>query len=1165
VEQLFLAAALVGTVLFGTGSQSTTSNAPVNQTWPEVIGLDTVGSTLAVRQGTYTGSPASFTYRWRKTDGTTLGTGTTFGPLISGQIGTRIQVDETATNGGGSVTTSSDFVGPVEASLPTLPSPGAGTPPTTLPAYPANYIQNGWAIYPGCAIPDPTPANAGNPTHEWYFDSVNGHTISGGATGHFGSPFKDIAALFNVTTGYGASALFPSTILPGDIVYVKADPSGASVGTISASSAYSTSNGTSTGTTIFTYIMKDPASTLQPVFTKLSLNHMQGFVFENINAEELANPGVNLVDALVLLNGDIANPTKDIVFYGMSITSRIGHSNDPWDASTYPTTGGQSDGTIQTASPYIGAGITGGIDLQDPPSILATSSANATQIFLPTATTMPAIGNYVWSPGYYYQQQFPSFPPGAPNNTGIPNGTIVADIAGDPLAVFQGVISTGPPAAAPVNHNVYLATSNNRLWLANATPAWVDMGPAYIDIAACDLVANAATGCAATGYGFIPQCDPLIPGVGGGCGGSPAHWSGTTRALSLTNDYLTFTSRMTIVPSGWWNHIDWDHAAYGFDIAGTNNGGNDIEGVQCVDVQNNIVRWTNSQFETGEIVNSTFYRNRGRERTQDVFAMLSNHRVIISRNFSADSVFDRGHPDFVQFANGTGDPTNTLGYYGNAVVDNEFYTNVDTTDPFPFYSQGIGATDEVYTGTYFANNIMMDMNNPSGGAGHFNVVTNNTFLFDKDATPNSVALKSASKVGVDQPAFSLMANNISNTTFRSILTPGVANSSIALNINSVSGGTMTLTGSATIPTGWDPPWTITSSAPGFPATVTLNVANTCGVLGTQSCGATGTSIPVTASGTYSSAVSGLTINSITGASNPRTMSLASATIPAGATISSTDAGWPASVVTTANCVACTSVSVTASATFTGPGTAGAASALGATATVSAVGDCSLDANTVENNLNIPVINVAANTQNIGSSTYCNNSNSMSNSTLTAVFPDFNSWSLVDFRSGTANQFFTDYNPINLGPPPAPGSGINVFDNCLRNEYPIGTCAPGAAGRLDFHLNAAFVPTSPTPFIGGTHQLNNLFGLPTSGATNDAYLVGAAATCIGGFTICTGVVGNTYPAGVYTRATSGSNILAYNITPFSPGAIGAGIALGAQMPPANHARQPWTSPPNIGAY
>ena len=39
----------------------------------------------------------------------------------------------------------------------------------------------------------------------------------------------------------------------------------------------------------------------------------------------------------------------------------------------------------------------------------------------------------------------------------------------------------------------------------------------------------------------------------------------------------------------------------------------------------------------------------------------------------------------------------------------------------------------------------------------------------------------------------------------------------------------------------------------------------------------------------------------------------------------------------------------------------------------------------------------------------------------------------------------------------------------------------------------------------------------------------------------------------------------NVTPLGPAIIGGGVNLGAQAPPANHARQPWTNPPNIGAY
>jgi len=111
-------------------------------------------------------------------------------------------------------------------------------------------------------------------------------------------------------------------------------------------------------------------------------------------------------------------------------------------------------------------------------------------------------------------------------------------------------------------------------------------------------------------------------------------------------------------------------------------------------------------------------------------------------------------------------------------------------------------------------------------------------------------------------------------------------------------------------------------------------------------------------------------------------------------------------------------------------------------------------------------------------------------------------------------------------------------------------------------NASFVSTSITGFAG---QVTNLYGLPTSGTNGDKYLVGSSAVCIGGFTICTGLVGNTYTAGVYTRSSAATNMTGYTETVFNPGIIALGTSLGAQMPPANHARLPWTSPPNIGAY
>ena len=95
--------------------------AAVNVSPPEIVGLDTVGSTLRIRPGVWTGTSLTFTYSWHYVGGASLGTGTTYGPLVSGELGKAIQLDETATNGLGSVTKRSYWVGPVESSTPAFP------------------------------------------------------------------------------------------------------------------------------------------------------------------------------------------------------------------------------------------------------------------------------------------------------------------------------------------------------------------------------------------------------------------------------------------------------------------------------------------------------------------------------------------------------------------------------------------------------------------------------------------------------------------------------------------------------------------------------------------------------------------------------------------------------------------------------------------------------------------------------------------------------------------------------------------------------------------------------------------------------------------------------------------------------------------------------------
>jgi hypothetical protein len=69
VGLLAVTAALAGAMLAGTGSGSAATQAkPTNQTPPTIQGTAQVGSTLTAKEGTWTGSPTSYDYSWRRCD-----------------------------------------------------------------------------------------------------------------------------------------------------------------------------------------------------------------------------------------------------------------------------------------------------------------------------------------------------------------------------------------------------------------------------------------------------------------------------------------------------------------------------------------------------------------------------------------------------------------------------------------------------------------------------------------------------------------------------------------------------------------------------------------------------------------------------------------------------------------------------------------------------------------------------------------------------------------------------------------------------------------------------------------------------------------------------------------------------------------------------------------
>jgi hypothetical protein len=1093
VEQLFLAAALVGTVLFGTGSKTTINSPPVNTALPEIIGLDTVGSGLYAKTGSWDNTPTSFACNWHLLgSGTSLSTscGTAASPavtLTSGQIGSRIQVDVIATNAAGSSPAAlSDFVGTIEIALPSPPPVNAGPAPTALPVYPSNFLENSHAIYPGCVVP-PVAPDTSNPLHVWYFDTINGHTLASGATGHVGDPFNSPQAIFGGIQGYGSLAgftsvgpvtstqaflngtafgavqgggavyvngikqgiqawgntsieinlvppgvtpttgntevdvgLFSRSMQPGDVAYIEPDPSGASVGSL-IGSAYSTNTGTATGTVNYTWIMKDPAASTNPVLSGLTLSASAGFLFSGINYESngatlSASKGVGTqawFSYLISITGNASAPTHDIAFENFGLSSWIGHSADPWPGA-YPTTNGHSDGTILTASPYMGS------NASDPAAFIVSASANSNQLMLENGipfistttgpfTAVPYI--YVWSPGYYYQVAFSNSDATPPTNTGIPNGTKILDINGfspNTLINMGNVATSGSLPATAVLNEAFFALDTHHLWVGNSTPAWVDQGQAYVTIGTCDPTTDHNTGCPSTltsnGTPFI-GCDPIVFAAPNTCQTTTKPvWNGTTRAL--TSETIILTPRMIMPPAGWWNNVDWALTANAINFGGGLNASpNDVEGVTCTSVKNGTLRDVWNAIAYGAATNSISYNDRVKYRTEDAWKVYSSHRIIIANSFTSDATYIKGHEDIIQYAQLTG--PNDAQFYGNAAVNVEGYTHVDPNDQFVDYTQAIGETDQVYSGTYYADNIVFNSDNPMFAGGLYNVVVNNDAFHDFNGTSGGVKINSGGKANQNVASFSLMANNVANNLSRNQSVPGIGS------------------------------------------------------------------------------------------------------------------------------------------------------------------DCTLDSNTVENNLSISLIDWSTSpgsptAASANSNIYCNGTG-VTNSSSAGVFPDLNAWAPVDWRNGASNPLFTAVNPLPPQALPAAGAGIMSTNFCLRNEVNVGTCSPGDPGRLDMRPNASFVPTSPIPFIGGTNQLTNLYSLPTSGTIGDAYLVANADVCVGGFTICTGVVGNTYPAGIFTRATGGTNILAYNITPFNPGIIGVGASLGAQMPPANHARQAWTSPPNIGAY
>lgn len=713
------------------------ADIPVNTLIPEIKGTDfpTSGSTLTLKAdvGRWNNSPQSFTYNWHTVGGPSIGRTSTLTLDPSTTTGAVI-LDVTAKNAAGTATQSSHWFGPISTAPPTPPveNETLNKPVEEWSTEPARFLQNGHAIFPGCDIPpiDPTATD----DHIWYFDPIKGQTQSDmtaagvppASQGHKNYPFKDITAFWNRVTGYN-NILWKSVIQPGDTVLLEpgwggSNPVGDIIGPIT-NVGYSTSDGTTSGSIKWTWIMGDPAASSRPVLHRIAVGNgngsIAGFIFKDLSVEQYRE--TNAI-SLGFNNNVQGQPTHDVHFENISVSGWLGHSNDPWLPSHYPTTGGTSDGTVLTASPLISASAP-----QDPATPNVTAEKGSTHITLSAAVP---VGSYVWSPGYYRSGNL------VPGVGGIPNGT--------KIVALNGLDAT---------------------------------------IAPCDPVADAATGCPTQP---IPGCDPIISigPVGersGGCKSIPQPvWSGTTRALN--NEKISVTDQMRILPAGYFNSTDWQMAlASGFRFAGQLDRANSpdpanpniLRGVKCTSIKDSMVRWNYNGIQLANVTNSILYNNRVKLTSGDSFDGYTTHRVWYIHNQASDPTLIWAHQDAIQFGDTNGNVAIKY-YYNNAVIENEFLQWTDETNAFPRPWQGVNTTENYHWGMYVCCNLITANSNALRIAGKWDVVAHNTVI--GNATVVEHQRKTQGGVPSDVSAtHHLLANNIGNGVSRDSAIPDYCN------------------------------------------------------------------------------------------------------------------------------------------------------------------------------------------------------------------------------------------------------------------------------------------------------------------------------------------------------------------------------------------------------
>jgi beta-glucanase (GH16 family) len=213
------------------------SLVPVNTFLPQVTGITQVGSTLTTSNGSWTNSPTSYTYQWRRNGVNISGATSATYVLVSADAGTAITVAVTATNASGASTaaisnpTNSIAVLADATTAPILVSPpvisGPGVEATTLTSFQASWIESLTAPS-NTALPTITGAAAqgqtltastgswdANPTPTYAYQwMANGANISGATANTYVLTSGELGKLITVAVTATNSAGVASATSP---------------------------------------------------------------------------------------------------------------------------------------------------------------------------------------------------------------------------------------------------------------------------------------------------------------------------------------------------------------------------------------------------------------------------------------------------------------------------------------------------------------------------------------------------------------------------------------------------------------------------------------------------------------------------------------------------------------------------------------------------------------------------------------------------------------------------------------------------------------------------------------------------------------------------------------------------------------------------------------